>query len=188
MTQHGCAQKPFTSTAYHHTLDTNVPASLSNTIAAHQGEKETVTATATVTTREQVFVSSTSAVGKDTHDAATMSSSTRKTSLGAIIGATVGACVFSCFVAFVVVLVLRRRRSEHVQSQRQHQQQSLVEYHAVVYENAHKAWDQHRGIFTCEMEIHQGDVMVSGNENQLDMGIVEVDGRQRPVEAPTGEK
>lgn len=68
---------------------------------------------------------------------------------------------------------------QNAQSYRQQQQQqSMVEYHAVVYEDANKAWDQQRGVVACEREICMGG----------GVGVVEMDGTQRPVEAPTGEK
>ncbi|XP_014551981.1 hypothetical protein COCVIDRAFT_111512 [Bipolaris victoriae FI3] len=172
MTQHGCAETAFTSTAYRSPGMSML--SLSNT---KTGERKTVTAT--VTTREVVSGIPTAA----TEDrASTNSSEGKKNSLGAVIGGTVGACIFVCFLAFVVFLAWRRRRDltgQNAQSYRQQQrQQSMVQYHAVVYEDANKAWDQQRGVVVCEREICMGD----------GVGVVEMDGTQRPIEAPTGEK
>ncbi|EMD67912.1 hypothetical protein COCSADRAFT_132992 [Bipolaris sorokiniana ND90Pr] len=174
MTQHGCAETAFTSTAYRSPgMDMLLP---SNT---KTGKRETVTAT--VTTRE--VVSGIPTLSAVTEDKDTTTSEGRKTSLGAVIGGTVGACVFVCFLGFVVFLAWRRWRNLKGQNaqcyqQQQQQQQSMVEYHAAVCEAAKKAWDHQCGVVACEREICMGG----------GVGVVEMDGTQRPVEAPTREK
>ncbi|EMD93232.1 hypothetical protein COCC4DRAFT_133281 [Bipolaris maydis ATCC 48331] len=171
MTQHGCAETAFTSTAYRSPGMRMLSSSNKET-----EERETVTAT--VTMREIISgIPTLPAVAEDKDT--TTSSEGRKTSLEAVIGGTVGACVFVCFLAFVVFLAWRRRRNLKGQNtQCYQQQQSMVEYHAAVYEDTDKAWDQQCGVVACEREICMGD----------GVGVVEMDGTQRPVEAPTREK
>ncbi|EUC43834.1 hypothetical protein COCMIDRAFT_99801 [Bipolaris oryzae ATCC 44560] len=170
MTQHGCAETAFTSTAYRSTGMSILLSSNTET-----GKRETVTAT--VTTKE--VVSSSPSLPAVTEDKDTTTSEEGKNSLGAVIGGTVSACVFVCFLAFVGFLAWRRRRNlKGRNAQSYKQQQSMIEYHAVLYGDDNKAWDQQHGVVACERVICMGD----------GVGVIEMDGTQRPVEAPTGEK
>ncbi|RMZ74556.1 hypothetical protein GMOD_00003607 [Pyrenophora seminiperda CCB06] len=172
-TQHGCAATPFTSTAFH-SLGMDLSSSNANkeTLAATVGQEPLITPTLSDTA---------------------FSSSSTKPGIGVIVGGTIGACFFVSFIALVVFLVWRRHRAAR-RNGMQPQRRTIVEYNplgfpssvfsspANPYEDDYKRWQQRqpaqRGV-----EIPQYLGMGQGR-----LGIVEVDGIEQPVEAPTAEK
>jgi hypothetical protein len=193
MIQHGCAASAFTSTAFR-SLGMSVQ-------TASSQEKDTVTTTVTA----DPVMSNIPTASSDTSSSAATSaeSGAGKPSLGAIVGGTIGACSFVSFIAFVVFLAWRRRKAHSslpLDCQQQHSH-STVQYDPLGFPSpgfsspgfpspgypspvgtyidvdGQKAWQQH-GTF---QNVHQYPGM-----GQIE--IVEVDGRQRAVEAPTAEK
>ncbi|KAF1833743.1 hypothetical protein BDW02DRAFT_569725 [Decorospora gaudefroyi] len=180
--QHGCADTAFTSTA----LGTG-------------GTSETDTVTLTVTADPVTTPTSTSSSSSSSTSVVPPSSSgSSKPGIGAIVGGTIGACTFVSFIAFIVFLAWRRRRAAtqdasttYTQSPHPHPHHSMVEYNPVGFPSPSfsspvspdlKVWSQHHfepGVVGDAAPLYPS--MGSGH-----VGIVEVDGSQRPVEAPAG--
>ncbi|KAI0578655.1 hypothetical protein PtrEW7m1_003395 [Pyrenophora tritici-repentis] len=179
-TQHGCAATPFTSTAFH---SLGMALSSSNTVD--------VTFTATATQEPLVTPPSSSSAP---------SPNPSKPGIGIIVGSTIGACLFASFIVIVFFLVWRRRRAVKRNAVQTHlyQQttQTLVEYNplgfpspvfsspANPYRDECKGWQQQQ-----QQSIQgNGEVPRYPGMEQGRLGIVEADGFERPVEAPTAEK
>jgi hypothetical protein len=171
MTQHGCAPKGFTSTAM------RSPGQIASSIAPELYRTATVTVLATPS------------------DSPTLTpvSGPSKPNLGAIIGGTIGACTVISLVVLAIFLLRRRRKAAMNSSI----QAPTARYHdsngAVTEYNPHgfgspsfpddtKTWvQQHAGpVDRVSDAMPQYPGMAARQ-----YGIVEVDGMQRPVEAPT---
>ncbi|CAA9956604.1 hypothetical protein PTMSG1_00212 [Pyrenophora teres f. maculata] len=178
-TQHGCAATPFTSTAFH---------SLGMTLSS-SSNTEDVTYTVAAIQEPLTTPTSSSAAPSPNHS---------KPGIGIIVGSTIGACLFASFIAFVVFLAWRRRRAVRRNGVQAHTYQptpqTMVEYNplgfpspvfsspASPYHDDFKGWQQEQST-QRNFEVSQYPGMGQGR-----LGIVEVDGFERPVEAPTAEK
>ncbi|KAE8862312.1 hypothetical protein PTNB29_04874 [Pyrenophora teres f. teres] len=170
---------PFTSTAFH---------SLGMTLSS-SSNTEDVTYTVAATQEPLTTPTSSSAAPSPNHS---------KPGIGIIVGSTIGACLFASFIAFVVFLAWRRRRAVRRNGVQAHTYQptpqTMVEYNplgfpspvfsspASPYHDDFKGWQQEQST-QRNFEVPQYPGMGQGR-----LGIVEVDGFERPVEAPTAEK
>jgi hypothetical protein len=166
MTQHGCATKGFTSTAQRSwgQLLSSIPPELYRTI--------TVLATPSAT------------------PTLTPSPASSKPNLGAIVGGTIGGCTVISLVILVLLIVYRRRKNARDSIKQPpltifHDGNGAVtEYNsqgfvATTYaENDQKTWN-HGPVTRSSDAMPQYPGMGAGR-----YGVVEVDGVQRPVEAP----
>jgi hypothetical protein len=167
MTQHGCATKGFTSTAMRSwgMLVSSVVPELYRTVTVVESAPSTPTPTPTLTP----------------------SSMSSKPNLGVIVGGTVGGCTVISLVVFACFLVHRRRKNarESAPVTRYHDGNGTVtEYNPhgfsteVYAENEQKTWG-HGPVTRVSDAMPQYPGMGAGR-----YGVVEVDGIQRPVEAP----
>lgn len=170
MTQHGCASQAFTSTAMRSPghIVSSIPHILYRT------------ATVTVLTTPSDTPTLTPISGPS------------KPNLGAIVGGTIGGCTMISILVLTIILIRRRRkatRNNNVQSSvtRYHDGNgNVTEYNphgftATTYPDDNKAWqDQNAGpVSRANDAMPQYPGMAARQ-----YGIVEVDGLQRPVEAP----
>jgi hypothetical protein len=156
MTQFGCAAHGFTNTAYR----TWGPLPSSMTPALYR----TVTVTETPSSTPTL----------------TPSSESSKPNLGPIVGGTVGGCVILSIVALAAFLVYRRRKNQREKIA----QVPVTEYRPHGYdanyvENEIKTWQQQ-----YQGPVYRANDAMPQYPGMERAGIVEVDGMQRPVEAP----
>lgn len=125
-------------------------------------------------------------------------SGSSKPSVGLIVGGTVGGCAFISFIAFGIFLWYRRRKAQRdsitqpPKPATHYHSNSMTEYNPTGFPNAgpgtyveedHKLWQQYRqqqqehgGVYRPQMPQYPG---------MRQYGIMEVDGIERPAEAPT---
>ncbi|KAH7346029.1 hypothetical protein BKA66DRAFT_478375 [Pyrenochaeta sp. MPI-SDFR-AT-0127] len=174
MTQHGCAESGFTLTAQR-----SWGVSLRSSV--------------------ETSITSASAPPASTPTQTPSGSGSSRPSIGAIVGGTIGGCAVVSLIAFGIFLWYRRRKAQRdsiIQPPKpatHYHSHSMTEYNPTGFQNTgtyveedHKLWQQHRqqqqehgGVYrppTQQMPQYPG---------MRQYGIVEVDGIQRPVEAPT---
>ncbi|KAF1845509.1 uncharacterized protein K460DRAFT_355323 [Cucurbitaria berberidis CBS 394.84] len=164
MTQHGCASSQFTITAQR---------SWGPSISSSIEGRRTVTVTASAVT---------------TPTSTLASSASSKQNIGTIVGGTIGGCVFLSIMALAVFVWYRRRKAQQestLQPKTQYHSHVMAEhnplgFHTNYVENDHKLWQQqHLGA------VHRSSNAVPQYPGMNQCGVVEADGVQRPVEAPT---
>ncbi|CAO2655994.1 Nn.00g047970.m01.CDS01 [Neocucurbitaria sp. VM-36] len=176
MTQHGCAASQFTSTALR---GWGVSSS-----SGEEGAAKTVTVTAPPATTPTT----------STTPSSPSSGSKKPPSLGAIIGGTIGGCILLSTIAFAFFLCYRRRTARQFDESKpklngnnsSDYPHSVTEYnpagfHGRFVESDHKLWQQQQYLGA----VHRESNAVPEYPGMSQAGVVEVDGVQRPVEAPT---
>ncbi|KAF1944841.1 hypothetical protein EJ02DRAFT_306988, partial [Clathrospora elynae] len=173
MTQHGCAASAYTRTVM---TSPNPTFPISGKI-----ETETVTVTAAPIS---TFSTASPLSGGSVEVKA-------KTRLAPIIGGTIGACIFLSLIVFAVFLACRRRSAKN-KSQLPHSdgtrdRQAMLQFNATGFLDQQASYaNEIKASAVCSQG--GGDVEEYPGMGRQRVGIVEVDGVQRAVEAPTGER
>jgi hypothetical protein len=162
MTQHGCATKGFTSSAV----------------------RSWGLLTSSVVREPVVSVTAaTSATDTSTPTLAPAPASS-KLDLGVIVGGTIGGCTVLSLVVLAMFLVHRRRKTAT-------QIAPVTQYHSAVTENSPHGFPVEVDAGDEQKAWGRGEVSRAGEEaprypgmGSAKYGVVEVDGVQRPVEAP----
>ncbi|KAF2830876.1 hypothetical protein CC86DRAFT_343967 [Ophiobolus disseminans] len=165
MTQHGCTNKGFTESASRAWGVSSIPKELYRTTTVLVTPSSSPTPTLTPST-----------------DPA-------KPGLGAIIGGTIGGCTVVSIIVLVAFLLHRRRKKARDSIKQrpitQFHPEGVTEYNpngfpTPKFSNNDAKWEQHQGPVT-----RPSDAMPHyPGMGPAQYGIVEVDGLQRPVEAP----